>query len=36
MMSPALIEEFLLPHYLKLYAFSGARVEAVVMDCDNF
>ncbi len=37
MMSPALIEEFLLPHYLKLYAFFKERgVEAVVMDCDGF
>jgi uroporphyrinogen-III decarboxylase len=37
MMSPALIEEFLLPHYLKLYEFFKERgVEAVVMDCDGF
>lgn len=37
MMSPALIEEFLLPRYLKLYQFFKERgVEAVVMDCDGY
>ncbi|MGD9496677.1 MAG: uroporphyrinogen decarboxylase family protein, partial [Armatimonadota bacterium] len=37
MMSPALIEEFLLPRYLQLYEFFKQRgVEAVVMDSDGY
>lgn len=37
MMSPALIEEFLLPRYRQLYTFFKERgVEAVVMDCDGY
>ena len=37
MMSPPLIEEFLLPRYLRLYEFFKERgVEAVVMDSDGY
>ncbi len=37
MMSPPLIEEFLLPRYIRLYEFFKERgVEAVVMDSDGY
>ena len=37
MMSPPLMEEFLLPNYLKLYEFfKGKGVEALVMDSDGY
>ena len=37
MLSPAKMDEFMMPHYRRLYRFLKDRgVEAVVMDCDGF